>query len=65
VGPDPIVIAHTLTDGEIETRFDGRVVMIDVGISAAYGGHLVSLLIEDGRLYSVTLESRTPLAPAD
>lgn len=41
-----IVVGHTVTgDGRIATRFGGRVVMIDAGMLALYGGHLAALEI--------------------
>lgn len=39
-----VVIGHTVTEtGRIVTRFGGRVVMIDVGMLPAFGGHLAAL----------------------
>src|SRR5690606_27007665 len=35
-----IVIGHTPTSGVIWPRLDSRVIMIDTGLSAAYGGHV-------------------------
>ena len=43
-----IVLGHTPDLNAITPRFGGQVVIIDTGISAYYGGHLASLLIEDG-----------------
>jgi hypothetical protein len=56
-----IVVAHTVTKtGRIQSRFDGRVVMIDVGMSPAYRGALAALEIEgDG-----TIEALYPNARA-
>lgn len=39
-GARHIVIGHTPTGGVIWPRLDGRVVMIDTGLGAAYGGHI-------------------------
>jgi len=47
-GVSRIVVGHTPTDGAILTHFGGKVVAIDVGISAAYGGRRACLLIEKG-----------------
>jgi len=47
-----IVIGHTPGFGTIIPRFDGRVVIVDSGISSYYGGHLASLLIENGALFN-------------
>lgn len=51
---DRIVVAHTATKGDIVFRFDGRVIMIDVGISAHYGGHLANLVIDVNGPHGVT-----------
>lgn len=59
---DRIVIAHTPTGGKIVTRFGGRVIMADTGISAFYGGHLVNLVIEGSTLYSQTPAGRESLS---
>jgi len=40
-----IVIGHTPTGGIIWPRYSGRVIQIDTGISAAYGGHVAYLEI--------------------
>jgi len=40
-----IVIGHTPTGGFIRPRFDGRVIQIDTGIGAAYGGNVAYLEI--------------------
>lgn len=47
---DRIVIGHTPGYGTIVPRFAGKVLMIDTGISAYYGAHLASLLIEGDTL---------------
>ena len=52
-GASRVVIGHTPTAGAIMPRFGGRVVMIDVGMSAAYGGRLACLLIEGGKAYAI------------
>ena len=45
-----IFVAHTPTQGAILTRLDGKVIMVDVGISKHYGGSLANIVIEDGVL---------------
>jgi hypothetical protein len=47
-----IVVGHTPTSGVIWPRFDGRVIQIDTGISAAYGGHVAYLEITTEGLYA-------------
>ena len=44
-----LVVGHTVQeDGKIHTRCDGRVVLIDTGISAHYGTRMSSLEIVVG-----------------
>lgn len=47
-----MVIAHTprlIKTKDDMQRFQGRIWIIDTGISKAYGGHLSALIIEDGK----------------
>lgn len=59
-----LVIAHTPTKGMITPRFGTRVLMIDVGLSKAYGSRPACLLVEDGRYFSIHRGTRVPL-PTD
>ena len=43
-----VAIGHSVSPGTIYPRFGGKVVMIDVGLSAAYEGPAAALVIEDG-----------------
>ena len=52
-GVDRIVIGHTVTDGTIMPRFGGKVLMIDVGMSLAYGSRQACLILEGGKAYSL------------
>lgn len=45
-----IFIAHTPTQGAILMRFGGKVIMVDVGIAAYYGGSMANIVIDDGIL---------------
>ncbi|MGE0439843.1 MAG: metallophosphoesterase [Gemmatimonadales bacterium] len=56
-----IVIGHTVTQGAVMTRFGGRVIMIDVGMSAYYGGPPAALVIEDGVPYALHRGTKLPL----
>lgn len=47
-----IVVGHTPTSGVIWPRYDGKVIQIDTGISAYYGGHVAYLEITDEGLFS-------------
>ncbi len=59
-----IVIAHTPTPGVIFPRFDGKVILIDVGLSKAYGEARACFLMEDTQLYALHRGSRVQL-PSD
>lgn len=63
-GASRIVIGHSVSNGVIWPRLDGRVIQIDTGMSRAYGGHVGWLLIEDGRLVAGYRGGQVPL-PAD
>ena len=56
-----IVLGHTPDLNAITPRFGGQVVIIDTGISAYYGGHLASLLIENGVATAIHGDRRLPL----
>ncbi len=48
-----IVVGHTVTGGAVLFRFGGRAILIDVGLSAFYGGRLACLIIEKDRTYAL------------
>ncbi|MBC7896982.1 MAG: metallophosphoesterase [Cytophagaceae bacterium] len=52
-GVKHIVIGHTVTAGTVMPRFDGKVIMIDVGLSAYYGATTACLIIEEGKAYTM------------
>lgn len=58
-GVKRIVVGHTPTPGAIIPRFDGKVVLADVGLSVAYGGRLACVVIEGDKL--VALHRGVPL----
>ena len=45
-GVSRIVIGHTVAPGVVLPRFGGKVILIDVGLSAVYGGPRSSLEIK-------------------
>ena len=47
-GASRVVLGHTPDLNVITPRFSGQVVIIDTGMSAYYGGHRASLLMENG-----------------
>ncbi len=48
-----VVIGHTRTVGAILTRFNGMVVLADVGLSAVYGSKLACLVIEGDKMMAI------------
>jgi len=61
LGVTHIVIAHTPTKGMVMPRFDGKVIMIDVGLSAVYGSHNACLVVEDGKIVALHRGNKVPL----
>ena len=59
-----IVMGHTVTEGAVMPRLQGRAVFVDVGLSRHYGGRLACLLIEGGVAYALHRGKKIPL-PAD
>ncbi len=59
-----IVMGHTVTEGAVMPRLQGRAVFIDVGLSRHYGGRLACLLIKGGVAYALHRGKKIPL-PAD
>jgi hypothetical protein len=55
-----VVIGHTPTAGTVIPRFGGKVIMIDVGMTAAFGGPPAGLIIEQGK--PITLHRGQQLA---
>lgn len=59
-----IVVAHTPNAGVVLARYDGRVIMVDVGLSAYYGGARAALIIEGDRISAMHQGKRLePLMP--
>ena len=50
---DRIILGHTPTNGVIWPRFNGKVILVDVGLSRYYGDHLASLIIEGDELTAI------------
>ncbi|HWQ56529.1 MAG TPA: metallophosphoesterase [Bryobacteraceae bacterium] len=48
LGAGRMVVGHTPTGGTVVRRFGGKVILIDTGVSKAYGSHAACLLIESG-----------------
>jgi hypothetical protein len=62
---ETVVVGHTPNLGIITPRFGGQVVITDTGISAYYGSHKASMLIEDGKLFALQEGERIPLPAND
>jgi hypothetical protein len=57
-----MVVGHTPTEGLlVMPRYGGRVVAIDVGLSAVYGGPPAALVLEEGRAFALHRGRRLPL----
>jgi hypothetical protein len=63
-GANHIVVGHTPTNGVIWPLFEAKVVVIDSGISSAYGGHIAYLEIKPDGLFAGYPNHKLPL-PAD
>ena len=60
-GVNRIVIGHTPTPGVIVPRFDGKVILADVGLSKHYGDNLACLEIANGKTYAIHRGKRIEL----
>jgi len=58
---DHVVVGHTPCCDTIMPRYDGKVLVIDSGISAFYGGPVTVLLAEGGTLYNLQRGERIAL----
>jgi hypothetical protein len=52
-GVQHVVIAHTPTPGLVLPRFGGKVILIDVGLSEAFGGGQACLEFEGARAFAI------------
>ncbi len=61
-GAKRMVMGHTTDrDGKVRTRFGGKAVFIDTGLSTGYGRHLAALEIRGGRVTALYKEGRVEL----
>jgi hypothetical protein len=58
---DRVVLGHTPGLGTIVPRFEGRVLIVDTGLSSYYGGFLASLLLENSEAFTVQRDEKVPL----
>lgn len=56
-----IFLGHTVTEGVILPRFDGRVVLTDAGISRYYGACSAFVVIENDQMFAQYIDKRIPI----
>jgi len=56
-----IVIGHTPTAGAVIPRYGGKVIVIDVGLTAVFGGNRACLVVERDGLYAIHRGQKIPL----
>ncbi|ORX49192.1 Metallo-dependent phosphatase [Hesseltinella vesiculosa] len=62
---DRMIIGHTpQLDGQILTRCDGKIIVIDIGLSWVYGGHAGALEIDGEKLTAIYKSGRVDLTPS-
>ena len=59
-----LVLGHTPTGGAVLPRFDGKVILIDVGLSKLYGGTPACLISEGSKLQALHRGQRLELPTA-
>lgn len=64
-GAARIVVGHTPTQGVVWPRFDGKVVLNDVGLAAHYGSHFAFLELTGGEAIAHYADGATVPLPAD
>jgi hypothetical protein len=64
-GASRVVVGHTPTQGVVWPRFDGKVILNDVGLAAHYGGHFAFLELRDGEAIAHYRDGNTVALPAD
>ena len=64
-GASRIVVGHDPTQGIVWPRFDGKVVLNDVGLAAHYGGHFAFLELTGGKAIAHYADGQTIELPAD
>ena len=64
-GANQIVMGHNPTRGVINPRFDGKAIVVDVGLAAHYGRGMAALLIEDGEFFAIHRGTKIKLPTDD
>ena len=64
-GASRIVVGHDPTQGIVWPRFDGKVVLNDVGLAAHYGGHFAFLELTGGKAIAHYADGKTLELPTD
>jgi hypothetical protein len=61
-GAKRMVMGHTTErDGKVRTRFGGKAVFIDTGLSTGYGHHLAALELRGGKVAALYADGRVEL----
>ena len=60
-GAKHIVVGHTPTSGVVWPRYQGKVIMIDTGVSSAYGGHVAYLEMTPDGIFAGYPSGKIPL----
>ena len=64
-GAGRIVVGHTPTSGVIWPRYDARVIQIDSGIGATYGGHIAYLEVTPAGIFAGYPSGKIPIPASD
>lgn len=64
-GAERVVVGHDPTQGIVWPRFDGKVILNDVGLAAHYGGHFGFLELTGGKAIAHYADGQTVELPAD
>lgn len=64
-GAKRVVVGHTPTQGIVWPRFDGKVILNDVGLAAHYGGHFAFLEFRDGEAIAHYRDGNSVPLPAN
>lgn len=64
-GAEHIIVGHTVTSGVIWPQYAGKVIMIDTGISRAYGGYVAYLEMNAQGMFAGYRQEKLPLPTGD
>jgi hypothetical protein len=61
LGVAHIVVGHTTTPGAVVPRLDGKILLIDTGLSDSYGAHPAALVVRGGTAFALHRGRLLPL----